>query len=200
MKLYYFKNACSLAVRIVANALEIPLEYEAITQLQVKEKTTESGVLLSTISPKNQVPVLVLEGGEILTEVSAILIYLWEMKKTLESPQKYRVLEWLSFCTSELHKNFVPIISPIIPAEAKPVFTKLFLHKLKYVESYLKNRNYLVGDEFSPADSYLFTILSWLFIIKIPMSDFPEIDRFFQGLTRLPFVAKSLTEENIKIS
>ena len=200
MKLYYFKNACSFAVRTLANALEIPLEYEAIKQLQVKDKITESGVLLSTISPKNQVPILVLDSGEILTEVSAILIYLWEMKKDLKSPEKYRILEWLSFCSSELHKNFVPIISPIIPAEVKPIFTKLFLHKLKYVESYLKDRNYLVGGEFSPADSYLFTILSWLFIIKIPLSDFPETDRVFKDLARLPFVAKSLMDENIKIS
>lgn len=197
MKLYYFKNACSFAVRIIANKLELPLEYEAIKELQVKNKITEGGVLFSDISSKNQVPVLKLDTGEILTEVSAILIYMWELKEDLKKPAKYRVLEWLSFCGSELHKNFVPIISPIIPAEAKPIFTKLFISKLRFVDAYLKDKKFLVEGEFSIADAYLFTILSWLSFVKINIEDFPEIARYFKELSLLSFIQKSLNQEHI---
>lgn len=197
MKLYYFKNACSLACRIVANYLEIPLEYETIKELQTKNKITETGLDFITISSKNQIPVLTLEDGKILTEVSAILLYLWESKKSLQSHSKYNIFEWLSFCSSELHKNFVPIISPIIPENAKPIFIKIFLSKLKFVNTFLEGKNFLVEEEFSIADAYLFVIISWLLLIKIDVNQFPAVSRYFKNLAQLSFIKKSLEDEKI---
>jgi glutathione S-transferase len=202
MKLYYFKNAGSLAVRIVINELELACNYEALQNIQTKDKQLESGADFSSISPKNQVPALALADGRILTEVWVIMTYLAELKgeKRLlgDGFLRYRVMEWLSFVSTELHKNFVPIISPIIPVEAKPVFKKILLSKLKYIEKELDGKDFLVSPVFTIADAYLFTVLSWLRFIKIDLIDFPNLSRYFEGLKERPSIIKSLKEEGIE--
>lgn len=200
MKLYFFKRAGSFAVRIIAHEAGIKLEYESLMELQTVQKKTVNVENFSSISPKNQVPVLVLENGEILTEVMAILIYLAELKNRDDLVQKgsfnkYRVLEWLSYCASELHKNFVPIINPIIPADAKEVYKKIFGSKLKFVERYLEGREFLVSNVFTVADAYLFTILSWLKLIGIEMENLPNIKVYVEKLKLRPSIIASFQSE-----
>lgn len=202
MKLYYYKNACSLAVRIIINELSLSVEYESLVELQVRDKKTQSGEDFYKINPKNQIPVLILEDGRILTECVVIMQYLAELRanETLtqsKSFNKYRVLEWLNYEASELHKNFVPIISPIVPLEAKGVFTKLFMSRLKFVNKSLEGRDFLVSDCFTIADAYMFVILSWLRLISVNTSEFGNLERYLDNLKTRASIAKSLTEEGI---
>lgn len=203
MKLYYYKGACSLSVRIILNELELKCNFESITELQTKDKTTEGGTQFSKISPKNQIPVLELDDGRILTECSAIMLYLADLKNETnltglgDSLNKYRVLEWLNFISSELHKNFVPNISPIIPINAKPIFKKILLSKLKYIENELSGKDFITIGSFTLADAYLFTVLSWMHLIQINLEDFPSINKYFNNLKKRPSVSQSLTEEGL---
>jgi glutathione S-transferase len=202
MKLYYFKNAGSLAVRIIINELELACNYEAVKELRVKDKVLESGGVFSDVSQKNQIPALALDDGRILTEIWVIMTYLAELKseKRLlgEGFTRYRVMEWLSFISTELHKNFVPIISPIVPVEAKPVFMKILTSKLNYIEKELEGRDFLSPPTFTVADAYLFTILSWLKFIKIDIADFSNISRYFNALKERSSILKSFTDEGIE--
>jgi glutathione S-transferase len=199
MKLFYFKNACSLAVRIILNELEIPCKFVAIKHLQTKEKVLETGEVFLQISPKNQVPALLLENGRILTEVWVILTYLSDLKNAthLQGEEKYKTMEWLSFISTELHKNFVPIISPIVPENTKPIFVKIFISKLKFAEEELKSVDFIAGKSFTLADAYLFTILSWLKFINVEINSFPNLARYFERMKSRPSIAKSLTDEGI---
>jgi glutathione S-transferase len=201
MKLYYYKGACSLAVRIIINELNIQCSFESVKELQVKEKITESGRLFSEISHKNQIPALELADGRILTEVIAISFYLIDLKNDKflvgEGFTKYRVLEWLSFIATEMHKNFIPNISPIVPEEAKPVFKRIFLSKLRYVEKELEGKEFITGANFTLADAYLFVVLSWLKYIKIELDEMPNIARYTAKLKARPSIEKSLKEESL---
>lgn len=203
MKLYYFKNAGSLAVRIIINELELACNYEAVKELRVKDKVLEGGGGFADISPKNQIPALALDDGRILTEIWVIMTYLAELKseKRLlgEGFARYRVMEWLSFISTELHKNFIPIISPIVPVEAKPVFIKILISKLKYIEKELEGRDFLSPPVFTVADAYLFTILSWLKFIKIDIADFPNLAKYFDALKERPSIIKSFADEGIEL-
>ena len=201
MKLFYYKGACSLAVRIIINELDIKCDFEPIKELQVKDKQTQTGEVFAQISPKNQIPVLILENGEILTECIAIMQYLADLKKDTKiigeanGFGKYRVLEWLSFIATEVHKNFIPMIHPIVPLEAKPVFKRIFLSKIKYIEAELQGKDFLTQNHFTLADAYLFVILTWFRFIQVEMEDFPNIKKYFESLKERPSIAKSLKDE-----
>jgi glutathione S-transferase len=205
MKLYYYKGACSLSVRIILNELEIKCSFESIKELQTKNKLTEGDIEFSQISPKNQIPVLELDDGRILTECSTIMLYLADLKndKNLtgsgDNLNKYRVLEWLNFISTELHKNFVPIISPIVPINAKPILQKILLSKIKYIESELQGKDFITTANFTLADAYLFTVLSWFHLIQIPLEDLPNINKYFNNLKFRPSIANALKEEEIAL-
>jgi glutathione S-transferase len=204
MKLYCYKNAGSFAVRIIINELGLHVNYEFIETLQTKDKKTESGEDFRKINPKNQIPALLLDDGRLLTEIIAILHYLSDLKQDDNLTQarnfnKYKVLEWLSFSSSELHKNFASIISPLVPLEAKEGFQRVLMSKLKFADKFLENKDFLVAGVFTLADAYFFTILSWLKFIKIELTGFPSIEIYYNKLKARPSIQKSQTEEGLEL-
>lgn len=201
MKLYYSKGACSLAVRIILHELGIFSQYEAV---DLRTKKTETGADFLQINPKGAVPVLVLDNGDVLTENSAIQQYLADnyhgdkLLPAVGEMQRYRVLEWLNFVSTELHKGFSPIFNPAVSDEMKKnVFIPNIKNKLAYVNQALGDRNYLVGDQFTLPDAYLVVVLMWMGYPKIDLAEFPEVDRYFRALNRRESVLISLKEEGI---
>ena len=139
MKLYYSRGACSLTVRIIINELAIPCDYEAVN---LKTKKTENDEDYFKINPKGAVPALELANQEILTENAAILQYLAdEFKATSLLPpmgnfKRYRVLEWLSFVSSDVHKLFGPLFNPLVSQESKDdIFIPALKKKFKFVDA-----------------------------------------------------------------
>lgn len=122
MKLYYSAGTCSLAVRIIINEIGLPSTYEAV---DLKTKKTASGQDFLQINPKGSVPVIVTDDNEILTENSVIQQYLADKNNAssllpaLGHFKRYRVLEWLNYISTELHKGCGPLFSPSIPVELK---------------------------------------------------------------------------------
>jgi glutathione S-transferase len=153
MKLYYSKGACSLTVRILAHELGIACEFEAV---DLKTKQTASGKDFFTINPKGAVPAVILDNNELLTENTVILQYLADQYKATQflpaigSMQRYHVLEWLNFVSTELHKNCSPLFNPNISVDIKKtIFLPILKAKLVVLEKQLSKSAYLSGDQFT---------------------------------------------------
>ena len=170
MKLYYSPAACSLAAHIVADEAGIPVELKRVV---LKTHTTEDGDY-RVVNPKGYVPALMLDDGRLLTEVSAIMQYLADLRpeaKLAPPPatfERYRLQEWLSFISTELHKNFRPLIRGAAEATMNEARQRI-LDRLGFIEGGLEG-DYLMGKTFTAADAYLFVILTWVKMVKLDMS------------------------------
>ena len=163
MKLYYSPGACSQAPHIVLH--ETGLSHEAV-KVDLKEKKTEDGRDYRAINPKGSVPAIELDNGEVLTENAVVLQYLGDRAGSGDwlpgsgEFRRYRVLEWVNFITTELHKSFGPLFKADAADETKAFFRKLIGERLDYVEKEFVGP-YLMGDALTLADAYLFVITGW---------------------------------------
>ncbi len=200
MKLYFSKGACSLAVRIILNELNIPCQYESVN---LKTKETASGADFYKINPKGAVPTLQLDDNTVLTENTAIQFYLAESKEAEQllpamGILRYRVMEWLNFIATDLHKGCGPFFNPKISDQAKDeIFRPILVTKLKIAEQQLSKNKFITGDHFTLPDAYLFIILSWLPAVKIDINQFPHLANYFNTLKQRESVIKSLKEEGL---
>jgi glutathione S-transferase len=201
MKLYYTKGACSLAVRIVINEIGIKAEYEAV---DLATKKTENGLDFLQINPKGAVPTIITDENETLTENAVIQQYLTDRYKAdnLLPPcgnfQRYRVLEWLNFITTELHKSFGLLFNPQLPTEVKNgIIIPLIKKKFSYIEATLKQNEYLCEKKFTLPDAYLFVMLLWAKNFQIDISENTGISRYFTELQKRASIQQSLKEEKL---
>ena len=201
MKLFYSKGSCSLNIRILVNELGIDCEYDAVNHA---DKKTESGHDYYQINPKGSVPALQLDDGSVLTENIVILQYLAERYKATEllpaigNFQRYRVLEWLSYASSELHKSFSPFFNKALSNEVKQeVFLPVLKNKLNYMNTELADAEYLVSDHFTLPDIYAFVTLRWLGVTHLKLEDWPNVAAFFARIKARPAVAAALEAEGL---
>jgi len=200
MKLYYSPGSCSLASHIVLAESGLPY---ATTRVNLKDKTTETGEDYNKINPKGYVPCVQLDNGAMIGENTALLAYLGELKPaaglmpaagTLEN---FRVREWLGFVSSEMHKNCSPFFRPNTP-EATLEFQRDVLKKrLSYLESELAGKSYLTGQNFTPADAYLFVVLNWFGKVGIDLAAYPNVKAFHARVAARPAVKKAMTDEGL---
>src|ERR1700754_4302955 len=200
MKLYYSPGACSLSPHIALH--EAGLAHELV-RVDLKAKKTENGDDYTKINPKGQVPALQLDSGELVTEGPVIVQMIADRAagKNLApahgSAERYKLLEWLNFITAELHKSFGPIFSPVLADEAKAFFKDRVMGKFKYIDGQLAGRDYLMGSEFSVADGYLFTMLSWADRMKFDLSAMPNLLAYKARVAARPKVQEALTREGL---
>lgn len=204
MKLYYSKGACSLAVRIIINEIGLPCEYVAVN---LKTKKMENDGDYLSVNPKGSVPALEIKPNEVLTENSVIQQYLADTNHAtnllpgINDFKRYRVLELLNFITTELHKNFGPLFNPKIPAEINnDIFIPILKAKFKYLNNnHLANKKYLMGNEFTLPDAYLFVVLFWSEKMKIDLSDNKELMNYFALLKQRKSIEQSLAQEGLVV-
>lgn len=201
MKLYYSKGACSLAVRIVIHELKIKAEFESV---DLKTKKTESGANYLSINSKGAVPVLAIENNEILTENAVIQQYLADTHQAhdllppLGNLKRYRVLEWLNYVTTEMHKGVAILFNPTLTDEMKNnVIKPMIKHKLNYLDHHFSDHKFLLGEQFTLPDSYLFVVLNWLQFFAIDINQWQNLARYFAELKTRPSIAQSLQEEGL---
>jgi glutathione S-transferase len=158
MKLYFSPGACSLSPHIVLRETGADFEME---QVNNQEKKTKTGRDYSTINPKGQVPCLELDNGETLTEGPVIVQYVADQKAAgglagaAGTIERYRILEWLNFITSELHKSFGPLFRPTTPDAYKDISRQNLEKGFDWIDKQLAGKQYLMGDKFSVADAYM---------------------------------------------
>jgi glutathione S-transferase len=199
MKLYFSPGACSLASHIVLRELGLP--FEAV-QVDLMKKTTKSGQDFATINPKGYVPALELDDGAMLTEGPAILQYLADRRpETKLAPangtlERYRLQEWLAFINSELHKQFSPLFNPATPEQTRDSARKAIARRLGFVEAQLDGRAFLMGDAFTVADAYLYTVLGWTKHVGVDLAPFPNVVAFRERIDARPAVQAAQAAEH----
>jgi glutathione S-transferase len=200
MKLYYTPGACSMAVHI---ALRETRQKFDLVKVDLHRHKTESGEDYYAINPKGYVPALRLDNGEVLTEDAVLLQYVADQKPesglapragTLE---RYRLMEWLNFISSELHKTLGALFNPKITPEWKDNQVALFGRRCDYLVQALGERPYLMGDQFTIADAYLFTILGWAHYFKLDMSRWPVLGRYSARIAARPAVQETMKAEGL---
>jgi len=200
MKLYYSPGACSLSPHIAL--LEAGLPYDLV-KVDLKAKKLENGDDYLKVNPKGQVPALGLDNGELLTEGPVIVQMIADKAsaKNLapgrDSAERYKLQEWLNFITTELHKNFGPMFSPVLADDAKAFFKDRVMSKFKYVDGALAGRDYVMGKQFTVADGYLFTMLSWADRMKFDLSGLPNLLAYKARVAARPKVQEALTKEGL---
>ena len=198
MKLYYSPGACSQAPHIVLH--ETGLSHDAV-KVDLKEKRTEDGRDYRAINPKGSVPALELDNGEVLTENAVVLQYLGDRASLgdwlppLGDFRRYRVLEWVNFITTELHKSFAPLFKADASDETKAFFRKVIGERLDYVEGQFAGP-YLMGNDPSLPDAYLFVIIGWAEKM-IGLDRWPNLTAFRARMAERPAVRNVLRSEGL---
>jgi glutathione S-transferase len=200
MKLYYSPGACSLSPHIAL--LEAGLPYDLV-KVDVRAKKLENGDDYLKVNPKGQVPALGLDNGELMTEGAVIVQMIADQAAAKHlapangSPERYRLLEWLNFVATELHKNFSPLFNPAIPDEVKAFFKDRIMGKFKYVDAKLAGHDYLMGKQFTVADGYLYTMLRWADGHNMDLSGLKNLMALKERVAARPKVQEALTKEGL---
>jgi glutathione S-transferase len=200
MKLYYSPGACSLSPHIALN--EAGLAYDLV-KVDLRAKKLENGDDYLAVNPKGQVPALRLDNGELLTEGPVIVQMIADQaagKKLAPAsgtPERYRLQEWLNFITGELHKNFSPLFNPAFSDEVKGFFRDRIMGKFKYIDGQLAGHDYLMGQQFTVADGYLYTILRWAENMKMDLSELKNLTAYKARVAVRPMVQQALTKEGL---
>jgi glutathione S-transferase len=200
MKLYFFPGACSLAPHIALN--EAGLSY-TLDQLDRATKQTKSGKNYLTVNPKGMVPALELDDGQVLTELPAVIQYIADRKPEANiappagTMARYRLQEWLTFIGTEIHKSFTPLFNPKMVDEGKTIYKAILNARFDYLAKALEGRNYLVGDAFTVADAYLFTVLNWTRYTGIDLGQWPVLKAYHERIFARPAVQAAMKEEGL---
>jgi glutathione S-transferase len=200
MKLFLKPGACSLASHIVLEEIGRPYETETV---DLAKKVTASGADFLALNPKGYVPALLLDDGDLLTEGPAILQYLADLAPELNlapangSKARYQLQSWLTFIGTEVHKNFSPFFNPAATPEMKSQATANLQRRLGYVNDQLAGRDFLLGQTFSVADAYLFTVVGWAQFIQLDLSAWPNITAFLARVAARPTVQRALKAEGL---
>lgn len=200
MKLYYSPGACSLAPHIVLNELDQPYDLEKV---DLAAKKTETGADFTAINGKGQVPTLDLGKGEVLTEVATILQYLSDKAQNAKllpafgSMDRYRAMETLNFVASELHKGIGGLFNPAMPEDGKKAIIARVQRSLGWLDKQLASKPYLLGDNFSAADAYAFTVLGWTKHVNVDLSPYAHIVAYLDRVGQRPAVQAALKKEGL---
>ena len=197
MKLYIIPGACSLAVNIALR--EAGLRFELIRVDGATHKT-EGGTDFLAINPKGYVPALQLDDGQVLTETAAVLQYVADsapqarLAPPAGSLMRYRLMEWLSFINSEVHKGFSPLYSPEANDAVRDFARNRLVKRLEYLQGVVR-APYLLGGEFTVADAYLFTVLGWCPEVGLDLGRWQTLASYHARIASRPHVAAAAQSE-----
>lgn len=200
MKLYYSPGACSLSPHIALR--EAGLAFEPV-MTPTKTHKTPDGTDYYTINPLGYVPLLELDDGTRLREGPAIVQYIADQVPTKNlapangTLPRYRLQEWLTFIGTELHKSFSPLFKPNIPEEAKQVYRQTLLARFQWIDGELAGKDYLLGEHFSVADGYLYTVSRWAKVMNLDLSGLANLQAYIARVEARPAVQEALRVEGL---
>ena len=200
MKLYYSIGACSMSPHIVLHEAGLP--FEAVLA-STKTHQLADGTDYYTINPKGSVPLLELDNGERLSEGPAIVQYIADLvpAKNLApaagTMARYRLQEWLNYITSELHKGFSPLFNPATPADYKPLASARLINRLTIVDKALADKPFLMGEHFTVADAYLFTVAGWSKFVNLDISALTNLTAYLGRIAARPAVQEAMKAEGL---
>lgn len=200
MKLYYSPGACSLSAHIVLR--EAGLAFEPVLT-PTKTHQLPDGSDFYAINPLGYVPVLELDDGTRLREAQVILQYVADLAPTKNlapangTLPRYRLQEWLAFIGTEVHKSFSPLFNANMPDEGKKIYRNRLADRLKWLDGELENRQYLMGDSFSVADAYLYTVTNWARPGTLELGANPLLLAYRERVAARPAVQEAMKVEGL---
>lgn len=200
MKLYYSPGACSLSPHIALH--EAGLAHTSVLA-STKSHKLQDGTDFYSINPLGYVPLLELDDGTLLREGPVIVQYIADQVplKMLApqngSMQRYRMQEWLNFIGTELHKGFSPLFNPATPEEYKTMARDKLMQRLQWVDSQLADKQYLMGDQFTVADGYLFTVTNWTQPTNLDISALTHLADYRERVAARPAVQAAMKAEGL---
>lgn len=200
MKLYYTPGACSLSPHITL--LEAGLNF-TVEKVDLKTKKTASGKDFAAINSKGSVPALALDDGKLLTEGVAIVQYIADQKPqsglapAAGTFERYHLMEMLNYISTEIHKGYSPLWNPAITAEAKAAAIAALEKKFAWLTAQLGDKPYLLGDTFTVADAYLFTVLSWSSHVGVDLGKWHVLSAYLARVGHRPKVQEALKAEGL---
>lgn len=201
MKLYYAPGRCSLAAHIALRESEHRFDLERV---DLGTMRTASGRNFSDLNPKGDVPLLELDDGDTLTETPVVLSYIADLvpDRHLAPPAgtsmiRYHFQEWLAFIATELHAQFTPLFDPTTPAHVQAVLRGKINDRLLYIQEVLTDRSFLMGETFTAADAYLFTMLQWCERFGLDLPLWPNLDVYEWKVAHRPAVEATLAAEGL---
>ena len=201
MKLYYSPGACSLSPHIVLR--EAGLAFDLVLA-STKTHKLQDGTDYYGINPLGYVPLLELDDGTRLREGPAIVQYIADQVpvKNLAPANgtlpRYRLQEWLTFIGTEVHKSFSPLFNAAMPEEGKQIYRDRLAARFKWVDGQLAGKDYLLGEHFSVADAYLFTVSNWTTPMKIDLSPYTHLQAWRERVGARPAVQEAMKAEGLQ--
>ncbi|MBP6765760.1 MAG: glutathione transferase GstA [Rubrivivax sp.] len=199
-KLYYSPGACSLSPHIALREAGLPFD---LVLASTKTKKLADGTDFNTINSKGYVPLLELDDGQRLSEGPVIVQYIADQAPASQlapaagTMARYRLMEWLNFITSELHKGFSPLFNPAMPEEAKALARAKLVERLSWVNGQLAGKSYLMGDTFTVADGYLFTVAGWAKYVGVDISGLADLGAYLGRVAARPAVQAAMKAEGL---
>jgi glutathione S-transferase len=200
MKLFYSPGACSMSPHIALREAGLPFE---LVKVDLGAKTIESGGDYHSINGKGYVPALQLDDGRVLTEGPAIVQYIADRKPEagLAPPagtiERYKLQEWLNFITAELHKPMGSMFNKAQTPEWREAVRTTLARRLDFLAKELSGRTYLLGQAFSVADGYLFTVLGWAAHVGFDLARWPAIGEYLARVGARPQVVEAMKAEGL---
>jgi len=200
MKLFTRPGTCSLATDIALREAAIPFELVKVSRHTGK---TSDGVDFNEINSKGYVPALVLDSGEVLTENAALLQYIADLNPAaklappLGTLERYRLSEWLAYINSEIHKTFSPLFMPNAPEDLKQYARANLTKRVGWLAERLGSKPFLLGEQFSVADAYLFVVLTWSPHVSFDLSAWPNVLAFQERVAARPHVIEAMRAEGL---
>jgi glutathione S-transferase len=200
MKLYYSPAACSLASHIALHEAGLAFTSEKVDLASHK---TAGGEDFYQITSKGYVPAVKLDDGSMLTEGGAILQYIADQKPESGLAPKngtmdrYRLQEWLTFIGTEVHKPMGSLFNKALNEDTKKATTMLIGKRLDYVDNALKGKSYLMGDKFTVADAYLFTVTNWANFVSYDLGNRENLKAYMARVAARPQVQATLKAEGL---
>ena len=201
MKLYYSPGACSLSPHIALSEAGLKAD---LVKVDLRAHKTEGGEDYYAINPKGYVPALQLDNGYLLTEGPAIVQYLADQapEKKLApangTVERYKLQEWLTFIGTELHKTFSPLFNPAVTEDVKKASLEKLATRFAYVAKHLEGKQFILGDQFSVADGYLFVILNWARAKAPSVHESPVLKAYFERIMARPAVKAAMVAEGLQ--
>ena len=200
MKLYYSPGVCSLSPHIALH--EAGLAFEAV-MASTKTHQLADGTDYYTINPLGYVPLLELDDGTRLTEGPAIVQYIADLapEKNLAPANgtlaRYKLQSWLTFIGTEIHKSFSPLFYPNTPEDYKTTVKEKLLSRFQWLDSQLADKPYLMGEQFTVADGYLFTVSNWTARVGPDISGLANLQAYRARVGARPAVQAAMRAEGL---
>jgi len=200
MKLFYTPGACSLSPHIALREAGLPF---TLHKVDLGTKKVDADGDFTKVNGKGYVPALELGDGQVLTEGPAIVQYIADQKPAsgiapaAGTMERYKLQEWLNFITSELHKSMGSMFNPAQTPEWKEAVKATLSKRLDWLAKQLEGRSYLMGDRFTVADGYLFTVLGWAKMVGFDLGKWPIVQQYMARIGARPKVVEAMKAEGL---